>query len=481
LEIQKEKEKIEQYFFTIFVKIIKTIVQERFFIIIIFLSTYLASNSQNLVPNHSFEDAWTCPYSFVPNPVAKPYPGWFNPNKGTPDQFHPCSKGDAGVPENFAGFAYPFDGAAYAGIILREIFDDSVGYYKGVSREYIQTKLLKPLNRGKLYCFKLHYINANKSMFAVDALGVAITTDKIGRKDAGLIIQHPQVINKPGNIMDNQTQWKELCGTYRAKGNEQYLTIGNFWDNSVTQFIRHNNENTDTAFFYAYYYIDDVRLFEIENEFECGCLEDNSWGSDWLSDLYDPETGYNSGKKANANVLADLDADKQKDKNGNDKNNFTNSGSNIGVISDNSKPNNSQLEERSFFYGIPESEINEQAFRNAEVGKKFNLNRILFEFNSSQLLTVSFPELDKLSEILLANPGYKIEIRGHTDNVGTSQYNKTLSIKRAGAVYDYLISKGIDKSRMKYRGFGDRVPVADNETEEGRRLNRRVEIIIIEK
>ncbi|MEJ5266391.1 MAG: OmpA family protein [Bacteroidales bacterium] len=197
--------------------------------------------------------------------------------------------------------------------------------------------------------------------------------------------------------------------------------------------------------------------------------------------MYDPETGYNSGKKANANVLADLDADKQKDKNGNDKNNFTNSGSNIGVISDNSKPNNSQLEERSFFYGIPESEINEQAFRNAEVGKKFNLNRILFEFNSSQLLTVSFPELDKLSEILLANPGYKIEIRGHTDNVGTSQYNKTLSIKRAGAVYDYLISKGIDKSRMKYRGFGDRVPVADNETEEGRRLNRRVEIIIIEK
>ncbi|HQB22047.1 MAG TPA: OmpA family protein, partial [Bacteroidales bacterium] len=73
-----------------------------------------------------------------------------------------------------------------------------------------------------------------------------------------------------------------------------------------------------------------------------------------------------------------------------------------------------------------------------------------------------------------------IEVRGHTDNVGTESYNRTLSMKRAQAVYDYLISSGIDKKRMKYRGFGTKVPVASNETEEGRSLNRRVEIMIVE-
>ena len=73
----------------------------------------------------------------------------------------------------------------------------------------------------------------------------------------------------------------------------------------------------------------------------------------------------------------------------------------------------------------------------------------------------------------------EIKIAGNTDNIGRSSYNKTLSVKRAAAVYEYLIEKGVDKSRMKYRGFGNKVPIADNETDEGRLLNRRVEIIIV--
>lgn len=461
----------------------------RFIKCLILLTIVKNLSSQNLVPNHSFEDAWTCPYSYFQQAVKKPYPGWFNPSKGTPDHLHICSKGDAGIPENFAGYAYPYDGVAYAGIILREIFDDSTGYYYGVSREYIQTKLLSPLKHGKIYCIKLYYMNASKSLFAVDALGVAISVDKIGRKDAGLIIQHPQVINKPGNILDNQNEWRELCGIYRAKGNEKYLTIGNFWDNSVTKYIRHNNPKTDTLFFYAYYYIDNVRVFEIENEFECGCLNNDSYGSDWLSDLYDPKTGYNSKTpdqllteiSVNDKIPIELNhnnSDTYNDSINDDDKKLDVSKLNLNESSTNK--DNSELDHRSFFYGVPESEITEQAFKNASIGAKFNLNRILFEFNSSELLTVSFIELNKLYEILLSNPKLRIEIRGHTDNVGTSQYNKSLSIKRAAAVYEYLLNKGIDKSRMKYRGFGDKYPVASNETEEGRRLNRRVEIIVVE-
>jgi len=438
--------------------------------------------SQNLVDNHSFENAWSCPYSFATLPIAKPYPGWQNPNKGTPDQLHICSQGDAGIPKNFAGFMYPSDGAAYAGIILRETFDDSLRVYDGVSREYIQTRLLAPLTRDKLYCVKLFYANSSRSIFSVDALGITITAERIGVKDAGLIIQMPQVINKPGHIMDNVDYWQEMCGVYRARGNEKYLTIGNFWDNNRTTYRRNTSENADSSFFYAYYYIDDVRVFEIENTFECGCINDLSFGTDWLADDYDPETGYNSkdlsenladnnnpnGNNGNSNQGSDT----ANNNNNNNSNNNGNNGTDNNNLNGNSDSNS--------LLNMKESEISEKAFSSAGVGSKFNLNRIFFEFNSSELLTVSFAELDKLSEILLAKPSLRIEIRGHTDNVGTDQYNKTLSIKRAAAVYDYLISKGIEKSRMKYRGFGNKVPVADNDSEEGRSQNRRVEIIIVE-
>ncbi|MDD2385313.1 MAG: OmpA family protein [Bacteroidales bacterium] len=467
--------------------------------VFVFLSIVLIVESQNLVPNNSFEDAWSCPSSFAESPVSKPFPQWYNPNKGTPDQFHVCSPGDAGIPENFAGGIYPAEGVAYAGIILREVFYDTTKIVKGVSREYIQTKLTQVLKREKLYCVKLFYANSLKSLYAVDAMGITLTKEKIGTKDAGLIIQRPQVINKPGHIMDNQDYWQELCGTYRARGNEQYLTIGNFWDNSITNYQLNNTDATDTNFIYAYYYIDDVRVFEIENPFECGCLNDLSFGSDWMADNYDPETGYNSldlslladGRSPNDNSSGNDDDDRLNNgntsiNNGTNQNNGDDANGNLGDSSDGdgsnggNDNNGENLHSGLSFLDMKETEITDVAFNEAKIGDKFNLNRIFFEFNSSELLTASFTELDRLFEIITAKPSLRIEIRGHTDNVGSNSYNKTLSVKRAAAVYDYLIAKGLDKSGLKYRGFGNQVPVADNESEQGRRLNRRVEIIIVE-
>ena len=506
----------------------------RIFCFIAFLIfTFNFAFSQNLVENGSFENAWTCPETFTTFPYARPYPGWLNPSKGTPDQFHPCSLGDASVPFNFAGFMFPADGAAYAGIILRETFDDSTKTYKGVSREYIQTKLLEPLKKEELYCVKLSYANASKSLFSVDALGVTLTNSKIGVKDAGLIIQRPQVINKPGHIMDNFDHWIEMCGTYRAFGGEAYLTIGNFFDNTQTNYKINDVEFTDSAFYYAYYYIDDVRVFKIDHDFECGCIDDLSFGSDWMADNYDPRTGYNTkgllaqnsddkNRSADGAEGKDL-ADGTSGKNGSGENSGTddidgNGGTGVkdgtgvadgkdgssgtsGTDKNNLADNNSSISANSkdsndgknlagnidgnnssnfAMLNLKESEITEQAFEKARVGSKFNLNRIFFEFNSSELLALSYIELDKLVEILTSKPNLRIEVRGHTDNVGTESYNRTLSMKRAQAVYDYLISSGIDKKRMKYRGFGTKVPVASNETEEGRSLNRRVEIMIVE-
>ena len=113
-----------------------------------------------------------------------------------------------------------------------------------------------------------------------------------------------------------------------------------------------------------------------------------------------------------------------------------------------------------------------------KAGTKFTLRNILYDTDSYVLKQESFTELDKLVQFLKDNPNLKAEIQGHTDNEGSPEHNKVLSLNRAKSVVEYLIEKGIDKTRLTYVGFGESQPVAENATEAGRRLNRRTEVVI---
>lgn len=106
------------------------------------------------------------------------------------------------------------------------------------------------------------------------------------------------------------------------------------------------------------------------------------------------------------------------------------------------------------------------------------LNNVFFETNKWDLLPESRTELDALINILQQNPTMKIEIRGHTDNVGNDDANLNLSENRAKAVVNYLVEKGITSDRLTSRGFGESNPVSSNDTAEGRQNNRRVEFIV---
>jgi outer membrane protein OmpA-like peptidoglycan-associated protein/YHS domain-containing protein len=110
-----------------------------------------------------------------------------------------------------------------------------------------------------------------------------------------------------------------------------------------------------------------------------------------------------------------------------------------------------------------------------KAGSNMVLNNIFFDFDKALLRPDSKPELARVVDVLKNNPGMKIEISGHTDNKGSAAYNQKLSEARAKSVIDFLISTGIDKSRLTYKGYGFTKPVASNETEEGRQLNRRIE------
>ncbi len=115
------------------------------------------------------------------------------------------------------------------------------------------------------------------------------------------------------------------------------------------------------------------------------------------------------------------------------------------------------------------------------VGAVIRLNNIFFEFGKAVLKEESYPELDRVVKLLIANPTITLEIAGHTDNVGSDEANQTLSADRAKAVVDYLISKGISKKVLSSKGYGETFVVGDNTTEEGRQLNRRVEFRILNK
>jgi len=112
-------------------------------------------------------------------------------------------------------------------------------------------------------------------------------------------------------------------------------------------------------------------------------------------------------------------------------------------------------------------------------GKSVVLNNIFFNTSSYQLEDKSRTELDKVVTFLQKNPDVRIEFGGHTDDVGADKDNMQLSLKRAEAVYQYILSRGIDPARLKYKGYGETRPVADNATEEGRRQNRRIEFLIL--
>ena len=104
---------------------------------------------------------------------------------------------------------------------------------------------------------------------------------------------------------------------------------------------------------------------------------------------------------------------------------------------------------------------------------------MFFDFDKWDLRPVSFVELNRVVKMLNDNPAISIELGAHTDSKGSDEYNIKLSHNRAQSVMQYILSKGIAAERVSFKGYGETVPVATNDTDEGRQLNRRVEFKIL--
>ena len=350
------------------------------------LPTFLSA--QNLVPNGGFEDYVVCPGSYSQAPAEFRVPHWRSVTSGSPDYFNSCSNGEADVPYNWAGISDAFEGNGYAGI------------YTWMSppkeyREYLHCKLVDPLIRDSLYHVEFRYKLSSYSKYCTDRIGLLISDSlKTSYNDQPLKLEPTFTFVKDSALTMETGSWEIASAEYRAKGNEQFLTIGNFSGNGSTRVyhIRFRPDEQPMLVNSAYYYIDDVKLTPV------------------------------------------------------------------------------------FPWTAPEKQELLFAGEEPRLNTVYVLENIQFEFNSYALMPVSYSSLDRVVRYLLDHPELSVRLAGHTDNVGSAEYNRVLSSRRAKSAAAYLVAEGISADRVKTHGYGESRPLAPEKGEAAREVNRRVEI-----
>jgi len=224
------------------------------FLILFFSLSELCSAQINFVQNGDFFEFLACPNQAGQFNLVK---NWFSINC-TPEYFHSCSNSTVNVPNTLLGFQYGKNKNSYAGITL--FFSQENSY-----REYIQIKLNQPLEKNLTYCV-IFYVNlADLSSVAIDKIGAHFSYDSLNPfVFNGLIELQPQVSNSYGLIIKDTVSWTQISGKFIAQGNEQFMSIGNFFsdENTIYEIIDTSIINTK----FAYYFIDDVSVYECDEE-----------------------------------------------------------------------------------------------------------------------------------------------------------------------------------------------------------------------
>ncbi|HXB39883.1 MAG TPA: gliding motility-associated C-terminal domain-containing protein [Bacteroidia bacterium] len=236
-----------------------------FFVIVFWLMFFRSAKAQqNLVPNWSFENISICPTNCIGATTSTLAIGWQNPNNASSDLFNICDTQICGggwnipchgVPSNCWGWQNPRTGLSYSGFAV---------YGKSISqpnlREYIEIKLSDTLRKNKNYCMSFYSSLADSfSGYATSRMGCNISQGSVTNYAQYLIPAIPQIQNPFNNYLNDKINWTEIKGLYNANGGENYITIGNFFDDSNTDTLPLPRSNLSPA---AYFYIDDVSLAE---------------------------------------------------------------------------------------------------------------------------------------------------------------------------------------------------------------------------
>ena len=272
------------------------------YITLTFCTISLSVIGQNLLRDGGFEKYYSCPDNYTVEYTKRFLPHWNMPTKGTPDYFNRCSKEMVGVPQNFMGSILPAEGDGFVGLVLLDTPDlkDEIDYRDYVHsgplapvtitnakirkpdtkrrakpinyREYIQTHLITPLQPDQLYRISFKYALAQHSTFVSNRLGVVFTQNQLKQKD-GALPYNPNVFIDTLVAYSQPGIWVEFADTFRTKGGELYMTIGNFYPDSLTGYFNNDISSVNLSLQRAiitnqvsYYYIDDVKLEPVSKE-----------------------------------------------------------------------------------------------------------------------------------------------------------------------------------------------------------------------
>lgn len=403
---------------------IKNLVEMRnaFTLLLLTLFFYSKTLSQNLIPNPSFEDVNICiKYSEPCAPKA-----W----RST-------------VLKNFYYFEYlaiqgksipPPDGA-------RSVAFTMYLEGKGYERKFIQAPLICPLKKGESYRLSFQYLVKDCTVgtfgaFFTDSLAIYKNNEPMKEVQPQVLFEVPENIEAG--------KWMEASATFTAAGDEKGVVLGNFSSDEATRILPAKGVK-NKAFEQCkkrriYIRFDQMILEALDTEAHEDCpFEQN------LQVIYE-----DSVKHSFEEIVQAPDWEET-------------------ILKE--EESHTTLSEKSII-------IAEDTIRANEV---FVFSNINFEHNSTQLLASSYRPLEQIMEALRTNPEFNLEITGHTDNVGSQKANQWLSEKRAEAVATFLINNGIRKNRLTVSGKGESEPIAENDSEEGRFLNRRVAFIFVER
>lgn len=225
---------------------------------------------QNLVVNGDFEEYSSCPVGFS-NPFQNPQEiekctGWNAPTFGTSDFYNVCAFGtNVAVPNNPFGTQTPFSGNGYLGGYF-SCYTGGTGSdgYSGIMWwEYMQGRLIAPLEQGKIYKFSMEVSLAELSDLMITEMGAYFSNYPVSTPNTASLDLSPQCIFYNPNFYRDTINWLHLETLFIASGGEQYITIGNFRNNVETDTLRrYNLEPSSPNFFATYFYIDQVVVTE---------------------------------------------------------------------------------------------------------------------------------------------------------------------------------------------------------------------------
>jgi len=360
------------------------------------------TQSDNFVINGGFEDFNLKPLKSSAQLVELAIP-WLSPNITSADLFATGVKGTkAGAPANDFGVQEPLSGAAYAGFCA---------YTKDTkkNRTYIQTKLKAKLTKDQLYCVKMNVSLADLSKYGVNNVGLFFSDRKIQNNNDNALTFKPQVLEKSNKVLQMSNGWETVCGTFIAKGSEEYLVIGGFGteDQMKTAKIKKPAGITGMVMNGAYYYIDDIEVVPVDAKSQCFC---------------------GAAEEREDDVIY------------------------------------SRAEAKSL---------------NMKPEQRIKASGVYFPFLSTTINSTFFEELDEIAAILKSDPAIKVELTGHseTNEMNEAKINPrygNLAQRRAEAVRQYLMDKGISETRFTIASKDDSDPMNNVGTVIGRSQNRRV-------